>query len=177
MHINNTTLTRVGSTFEEKTIKFVGLNIDDQLTLKKKHISQICSKMFALKFLYQYSLLKKSNTLYQHMHEILILFTSSPSYSKLPISFQNFFVQNTHAINLRNNQTVYHERAPTKVSLKTTLMQLAITPKMYTVTTVYVSNVMKNNYVIKFEKSITVPKSFGLVLLWHFYETGRIQKL
>ena len=38
--------------------------------------------------------------------------------SKLPISFHNFFVQNTHAINLRNNQTVYRERARTKFSSK-----------------------------------------------------------
>ena len=38
--------------------------------------------------------------------------------SKLPISFQNFFVQNTHAINLRNNQTVYRERPRTKFSSK-----------------------------------------------------------
>ena len=35
-------------------------------------------------------------------------------HSKLPISFQNFFVQNTHAINLKINETVYRERAQTK---------------------------------------------------------------
>ena len=45
MHIQNTPLTRVGSTFEEKTITFLGLNIDDKLTWKK-HISQMCSKAF-----------------------------------------------------------------------------------------------------------------------------------
>ena len=44
IHINNTPLTRVGSSFEEKTIKFLGLNIDDKFTWKK-HISQICSKI------------------------------------------------------------------------------------------------------------------------------------
>ena len=39
--------------------------------------------------------------------------------NELPIlPFHNFFVQNTHAINLRNNQTVYCERARTKFSSK-----------------------------------------------------------
>ena len=178
IHINNTPLTRVGSSFEEKTIKFLGLNIDDKFTWKK-HISQICSKIslsiffinkvkyilpaHALKSLY-YSLIhcqiiygllawgraqsvnkifllqkrairtlckqqyrnhtnplfKKENILkLNDLYNLHVsLFMHDYQNSKLPISFHNFFVQNTHAINLRNNQTVYRERARTKFSSK-----------------------------------------------------------
>ena len=63
IHINKTPLTRVGSSFEEKTIKFVGLNIDDKFTWKK-HISQICSKISLSIFFIN----KVKYTLLQHMH-------------------------------------------------------------------------------------------------------------
>ena len=178
IHINNTPFIRVGSTFEEKTITFLGLNIDDKLTWKK-HISQICSKIslsiffinkvkytlpaHALKSLY-YSLIhchmiyglpawgraqsvnkifilqkrtirtickqqyrnhtnplfKKENILkLNDLHNLQVsLFMHDYRHSKLPISFHNFFVQNTHAINLRNNQAVHRERARTKFSSK-----------------------------------------------------------
>ena len=46
------------------------------------------------------------------------LFMHDYRHSKLPISFHNFFVQNAHALNVRNNQAVYRERAQTKFSSK-----------------------------------------------------------
>ena len=71
IHINNTPLTRVGSSFEEKTITILGLNIDDKFTWKK-HISQICSE-FSLSIFFI-----KSYTC--TCIEIFILFTNSLSY-------------------------------------------------------------------------------------------------
>ena len=44
LHINNIPLTQVGTNFQEQTIQFLGIYIDDKLSWKK-HISQICSKM------------------------------------------------------------------------------------------------------------------------------------
>ena len=65
-------------------------------------------------------LFKKENILklndFYNLH--VSLFMYDYRHSKLPISFHNFFVQNTHAINLRNNQTVYRESALTKFSSK-----------------------------------------------------------
>ena len=44
LHINNIPLTQVGTNFQEQTIKFLGIYIDEKLSWKR-HISQICSKM------------------------------------------------------------------------------------------------------------------------------------
>ena len=44
LHINNIPLTQVGTNFQEQTIQFLGIYIDEKLSWKR-NISQICSKM------------------------------------------------------------------------------------------------------------------------------------
>ena len=85
--------------------------------LQKRAIRTICKQQYRD---HTDPLFKKENLLkLNDLHNLHVsLFMHDYRHIKLPISFHNFFVQNTHAINLRNNQTVYRERARTKFSSK-----------------------------------------------------------